>query len=82
MPASCYAQAHDLPAGRQGLVMPKKSKREKMIADMRRQDPAAHPEMTSSEASQDLTLIKRDITKIVVLAALAVSAELLLYWRM
>ncbi len=53
-----------------------------MIADVRRQAPAAHPEVTPSEATQDLTLIKRDITKIVLLAAIAVSAELLLYWRM
>lgn len=62
--------------------MPKKSKREKMIAEIRRQAPAPYHVSPSSEATQDLTLIKRDVTKIVFLAALAIGAELLLYWRM
>ncbi len=62
--------------------MPKKSKREKIIADMRRAVPAVFREITPSENTQELTLIKRDLTKTVLFAAIAIGVEIILYWRM
>ncbi len=87
--------------------MPKKSKREKMLADIRRRArqeyvaSAQAPEqitththtfkfapavsaktnpVTSASDTAELTAIKRDLTKTVVLALIAIGAELALYW--
>lgn len=49
---------------------------------MRRAVPAVFREITPSENTQELTLIKRDLTKTVLFAAIAIGVEIILYWRM
>ncbi|KKW10516.1 MAG: hypothetical protein UY49_C0020G0010 [Microgenomates group bacterium GW2011_GWC1_49_7] len=67
--------------------MPKKSKREKIKADVRRTYTfeAILPEKNlpagkTREETTELHLIKQDVTKTIILAILAISAELVLYW--
>lgn len=67
--------------------MPKKSKREKMLADTRRStfQFVASPILKQSESHEiadtsELTAIKKDLVKTVILATIAIAAELVLYW--
>jgi hypothetical protein len=87
--------------------MPKKSRREKMLADIRRRvrtehvittPPAVSPIQTHDATfhfnpspgskvyepvlvvDTELPAIKRDLTKTVILAGIAITAELALYW--
>ncbi len=105
LPRSCYAQAHK---ARSATPMPKKSRHEKILADIRRRartervipaspspspirehastfqfiaspNPNQHAALTAPETSE-LTAIKKDLTKTVVLSAVAIAAELTLYW--
>lgn len=100
---------HDQPAGRQGLRMPKKSKKEKILADIRRRAPVeqslttriptlvkedvgptfrfqlnknipAQARQQPRQNSSELTAIKQDLYKTFILAALAITAEVIIYF--
>lgn len=78
--------------------MPKKSKKEKILADLRRRvhtEPSvttptfrfqlkkeadAAPRQTTGSQKTELTAIKKDLSKTVILAALAIAAEVIIYW--
>ena len=67
--------------------MPKKSKREKILADSRRPtfQFVASPILKQSAPQTladtgELTAIKKDLVKTVILATIAIAAELVLYW--
>ncbi len=78
--------------------MPKKSKKEKILADLRRrvytEEPSVSPtfqfqmkkeqvapaQTSSLQHSSELTAIKRGLSKTVILAAMAIAIEVLIYW--
>lgn len=66
--------------------MPKKSKKEKILADLRREvrteQPLTPPQPVRAGVgpqSSELTAIKRDLSKTFILAALAIAAEVIIY---
>jgi hypothetical protein len=74
--------------------MPKKTKREKMIAELRRHSlspQVAHPvfafqssaKNTASLQSniEELTIIRHDLIRTIILALIAVGIELTIYWK-
>lgn len=88
--------------------MPKKSKREKILAEARRRVRTEHvltaspapspiaehthtfqfkapslqgiPARTGTSDGTELTAIKKDLSKTIILAGIAIAAELVLYW--
>jgi hypothetical protein len=64
--------------------MPKKSKKEKILADLRRRvltkEPVAPVQTPNPQQSSELTAIKRDLYKTCILATLAIAAEVIIYW--
>jgi len=68
--------------------MPKKTREQKILADSRRNVSTFHyipsiqpkSEQTIAIDTGELTAIKKDLTKTVVLAAIAIAAELILFW--
>ena len=92
MPQPCYAL-------RTRLGMPKKSKKEKILADRRRLTQVEHiqplpppfqfplnnttsvvPKNESGQSTNELSAVKRDLTKTFILAVLAIAAEVAIYW--
>ncbi len=78
--------------------MPKKTRKQKILADKRRHDVGVSSDTTSPASFQfkasaivtkpatpenieELLAIRTDITKTIVLAALAIGAEFIVYWR-
>ncbi len=78
--------------------MPKKTKRQKLLADNRRHQSNVSVETSSPvsfqfkatvgsvkphtpENTQELIAVRNDITKTIILAALAIGAELIVYWK-
>lgn len=90
-PRACYAL-------RTRLAMPKKSKKEKILADLRRKvrteqssvsptfqfqmkkGQVAPVQTRNPQQSSELTAIKRDLSKTFILAALAIAAELIIFF--